>query len=490
LIKLPRDIILINMPASKWIEDGYNVKELRDVRRIQWVLILTMLLNFVATAVKLAAGLLSGALSVVADGLDSLFDGISNLVGLIGLKVASKPPDSDHPYGHRKFETIAALSIAFLLFLTSWQLLQTAWERWWSDAVPEINIWTGVTLLFSMLIQGVTSVYEYRQGRRLKSEVLVADALHTRASILISLSVLGGLLLISMGFPKADPILAALVAFVIVKIGIDILRETLPVLVDRAVLEPGQIAKIVAEVGGIESFHRVRSRGAAGSAAIDLHIRVSPEKTIREANAIADEVRRRLLSLDGVSDVTVHVEAERQKDQDAVDLFATVKHAASELGLTVHEVWAHRYRENLYLEMHVGVEPNLTLGEAHELVDQLEQETKIRLPEIMGVHTHIELATSQVHQADEGPIEVPQEVRFEIERAVRCISHLSNPHNIHMRRNPADGDRIYMSLECTVAPELPVTQAHLLASQLERELSRRLVGVADISVHLEPPDQS
>ena len=145
------------MTARKWIDDGYQTTELRDVRRIRWVLIATMLLNFLATAIKLAAGLATGALSVVADGLDSLFDGISNLAGLVGLNLASQPPDVDHPYGHRKFETIAALSIAFLLFLTSWQLLQTAWERWWSDAVPDINIWTALALVISMLIQAGTS---------------------------------------------------------------------------------------------------------------------------------------------------------------------------------------------------------------------------------------------------------------------------------------------------------------------------------------------
>jgi len=477
------------MPTRKWIDDGYYATELRDVRRIRWVLIVTMLLNFGATAIKLAAGIATGALSVVADGLDSLFDGISNLAGLVGLNLASKPPDADHPYGHRKFETIAALSIAFLLFLTSWQLLQTAWERWWSDAVPDITIWTAVALLASMLIQAGTSFYELRQGRRLKSEILVADALHTRASILISLSVLGGLVLVSLGYTKADPLLAAFVAVMIAKIGVDILRETLPVLVDRAAFDPRQIADVVDEVGGIESFHRVRSRGAAGSAAIDLHLRVSPDKTVREANAIANEVRRRLMALEGVSDVTIHIEAERQSEQDAADLVATVKHAAAELGLTVHEVWVHRYNEDLYLEMHVGVDPLLSLGEAHELVDQLERDTQKRLPEIKWVHTHIELATGQVQQASEETIQITSEVRLEVERAVAEISHLFNPHNIRMHRNPADGNRIYMSLECTVAPELPVTQAHQLASQLEGELSRRLVDVADVSVHLEPHDQ-
>jgi len=477
------------MPKRKWIDDGYAVTEKRDLGAIRRVLIATMLLNFAATGIKLAAGLLTGALSVVADSLDSLFDGLSNVAGLAGLKAAARPPDADHPYGHRKFETVAALSIAFLLFLTSWQLLQVAWRRWLGDEIPRVDLWTVAAMVAGMLIQAATSAYELRQGRRLNSEVLVADALHTRASILISASVLGGLVLVAVGYPKADPVLAAFIALTIAKVGMDILRETLPVLVDQAALEPGKIAGIVEKVGGIESFHKVRSRGAAGNAAIDLHVRVSPDKTVQEANAIADEVRRRLLALGGVSDVTVHVEAQREPESAAADLFATAKHAAAELGLTVHEVWAHRQGSGLYLEMHVGVEPHLTLGEAHALVDQLEREIKKRLLEVREVHTHIELATIQVLAGGEADLDLEREARREVALAVSRIPSLSKPHNIRLHRNPADADQVYLSLECTIAPEVPVTQAHQLATRLEQELSRRLPEVANVSVHLEPPDQ-
>ncbi|UCD98769.1 MAG: cation-efflux pump [Chloroflexota bacterium] len=477
------------MTSRKWIDDGYLTTDMRDVRKIRWVLIITMILNFMATGLKLAVGIITGALSVVADGLDSFFDGISNVVGLWGLSLASRPPDSDHPYGHRKFETVAALSIAVLLFLTSWQLLLTAWNRWWSDEVPEVNIWSIIVMVVSMLLQGGTSLYELRQGRRLNSEVLVADALHTRASILISLSVLGGLILVNFGFPKADPLLATFVALMIAKIGVDILRETLPVLVDKAAFDPSQIAEVVDDVGGIESFHRVRSRGAAGSAAIDLHIRISADKTVREANAVADEVRRRLLALEGVSDVTIHIEAEGELESGTGDLFATVKHAASELGLTVHEIWAHRYNDDLALEMHIGVDPQLSLGEAHELVDRLEQYIPERLPDVRWVHTHIELATNEVQQLSGESLPVSSEIRAIVERAVVDIPHIFNPHNIRLRRDPGDDDGLYMSLECTVEPDLPMTQAHQLASQLETELSRQLENVTDVSVHLEPHDQ-
>jgi cation diffusion facilitator family transporter len=475
------------MPRYEWVDDGYFVTENRDLRQIKRVLIATMLLNFLATVVKLAVCLTTGALSVIADGLDSLFDGLSNVIGLAGLYVAAKPPDAEHPYGHRKFETIAALSISFLLFLTCWQLLQAAWERFRSSAAPEVNLWMIAAMLFSMLTQAWTSFYELRQGRRLNSEVLVADALHTRASILVSISVLVGLGLVVLGYPRADAILAAVVAVVIAKIGIDVLRETIPVLVDQAVIDPKEIAVIVRQVGGVESFHRVRSRGAAGSAAVDLHVRISAEKTVQEADAVASEIRRRLLTLDKVSDVTVHLEAQRGSSNGSHDLFASLRQTADELGLVLHESWLNRIEGELYLEVHVGVDPHLTLGQAHELVDKLEAEIRLRAPEVDKVLTHIEMANRQVQEGDRASFELEQRVKSEVDKIVDSIPSLSDPHNIIVRRNRGEAAGYSVSLECTIAPDTPVADAHQLSTLLERELSAQLDNLVDVFVHLEPP---
>lgn len=472
----------------KWIENDYIQTDTRDIVQIRRVLVITMVLNFIATGIKLAAGFLTGALSIVADGLDSFFDGLSNVVGLVGLYITAKPPDSRHPYGRRKVETLAALIIAFLLFLTTWQLLVTAWERLGSETGPAINLWTVAAMLISMIIQAATSFYELRKARLLKSEVLAADAFHTRASILISLSVLGGLGLIWIGFHQADVILAAIVALVIAKIGVDILRENLPVLLDQAPVDPSQIAEVVEEVGGIESFHRVRSRGAPGSAAVDLHVRVASEKTIREANVIADEVRRRLLAMESISDVTVHVEAQHGEEEDASNLFTIAKHAASELDLIVHEVVAHSIGEDLYIEMHVGVDPKLSLGEAHHLVDHLEREIRARQPDVKDVHTHIEPATTRIQISDQVSREEQERVNQQVRHAMLDFPDLSDPHNIRIRRDAEADGKLFVSLECRIASEIQMTDAHLLASHLEQELSRRLEDAADVSIHLEPPE--
>jgi cation diffusion facilitator family transporter len=474
-----------NMTTSKWINDGYIVTDNRDIRSIRRVLIVTMVLNFLATGIKLFAGISTGMISLIADGLDSLFDGISNLIGIIGIQISGRPPDIDYPYGHRKFETIAALSISMLLFLTSWQLLEAAWSRYDEGGSPEVNNFTFIAILLSIAIQAGTSYYELRQGRRLKSEVLVADALHTRASILVSISVLVGYVFIRLGYQQADLIVAVLIALFIAKIGIDILRDTVPILVDQAAVDPHEIAKIVESVEGVESFHRVRSRGAEGSAAVDLHIRVSPVKTVQEADAIGDEVRRRLLTMDHVTDVTVHLEAQRDMSRSAADLFSIIRHSADGLGLTIHESSAHRIGEDIYVEIHVGVNPLLSLGEAHDLVDFLEQDIHQRLPQVTEVHTHIEMASKRIEEGNRVAVDLHELVQSEVNTVVSQFPPLAEPHNIIVHRIQGEETGYYVSMECTIAPETPIAEAHYISSLVEQELCNRLVGVINVFIHLE-----
>jgi divalent metal cation (Fe/Co/Zn/Cd) transporter len=141
----------------------------------------------------------------------------------------------------------------------------------------------------------------------------------------------------------------------------------------------------------------------------------------------------------------------------------------------------------LYLEMHVGVDPHLTLGEAHNLVERLETEMRQRVPEIKEVHTHIEMADRRVQEGDRAPEELEQRVHQEIQRIVDSIPNLNYPHNIVVRQNRGEGSGYYVALECTVAADTPVADAHQLSHRLERELSAHVDGVVDVFVHLEPP---
>ena len=284
------------------------MKNLRAIQRVLWI---TMGLNLVATAAKLGVGYWTNSLSLIADGFDSMFDTASNVIGLVGIYLAARPADDDHPYGHRKAETMTALFISSLLFLTTWELIESAVERLRDPSLIQarVNAWSFGALLVSIVVHLTVVWYELRAGRRLQSDVLVADALHTRADIFVSLSVIGGLIAVRLGLPLFDPILAIVVALLIAKIGIDIIREGSPTLMDRVVVPPEQVQEIALAVPGVLACHKVRSRGHETASYIDLHIQVDPTLSIQQAHAIAHEVQREVRAqFAHVQDATIHIE--------------------------------------------------------------------------------------------------------------------------------------------------------------------------------------
>jgi cation diffusion facilitator family transporter len=454
----------------------------RNFQGIERTLIISFFLNMVATSAKLGVGLWTGALSLIADGLDTLFDGLANVIGIIAVRMGSRPPDANHPYGHRKFETIAAIFIATLLFITAWELATGAIDRFFEGTVPVVNIWSVLALVFGGAVQGLTGLWELRRGRALQSEILVADARHTITSLYVSAAVLVGLVLVYLGFPWADPLVALLVAGVIAKIGIETVSENVPALVDRAPLTPDAIGLVVADVEGVESFHRVRSRGTVDSIAVDLHVRVDPRLSVNAANAIADEVRRRLLNLEGVDDVTVHLEAQRGPESTAA-MHEAVKLIADAEGVTLHEFWLQHIDGHIGMHLHVGVDPNLTLAEAHAQVDQLEKTIHERLPEVASIYSHIETAVVEILPT----ARVTQGLHERIERAVieaaEEVPSLSYAHEIQIHQ--VEG-RLFIAAEALVDGNLSVSEAHDLSTQMQESIRARVPNVGEVLVHLEP----
>jgi divalent metal cation (Fe/Co/Zn/Cd) transporter len=321
------------------------------------------------------------------------------------------------------------------------------------------------------------------KARQLQSEVLMADARHTLASIGVSAAVLIGLGLVWLGYSWADPAVALLIAFVIAKIGVDTVAENVPALVDRAPLSEENIGAIVADVQGVESYHRIRSRGPSDHVAIDLHVRVAPALSMQDANAIADEVRRRLLALPGVDDVTVHAEAERTADS-AADLYTATRLAAQEFGVSIHEYWVQESDRKLSLHLHVGVDPNLTVGEAHELVDRVEQELLARRPELDTIHSHIELANTEILPTARVSSGLYQRIHDQVlDAAAAATPELSDAHDIKVRQ--VEG-KLFISLEALVDGNLSVALAHDLSTKLQEAIRAAVPNVGEVLVHLEP----
>ncbi len=290
---------------NRTTSDGYK----NGVRR---VLLLTLMLNLIVVVGKLIAGTIAGSLSVISDAIHSSVDSINNIVGLVVMKFATAEPDETHPYGHAKFETLGAFAIAGFLFVTCYQIALSAIKRIFGESPPnpEVTYLTIGVMAVTIVVNIFVTVYEHREGKRLGSDFLVADAIHTKSDVYVSFSVLIGLILIRMGFYWLDPVVSLGVASFIAWNGYQIFKATVPVLVDAAPMPAETIANLVHEVQGVHSVHDIRSRSHGGEIYIEMHLHVKEhiEKDHVASHAITEEVERRLEKEFGQVTATIHVE--------------------------------------------------------------------------------------------------------------------------------------------------------------------------------------
>ncbi|HEU0300451.1 MAG TPA: cation diffusion facilitator family transporter [Longimicrobium sp.] len=281
-------------------------------REVQRVLRLMLAVSLVLVVAKTVAGVLSGSLAVLGGAFDSGLDVLTTLVAMMLARVAGQEPDEQHPYGHEKFEALGALVMVAFLSITVYELVRTSIGRIAGDGGGVVDTGLGVGVMGASLLVGVAaSAYERRRGRALESELLLADAAHLRADVFVTLAVLVGLLLTRLGWRTGDAWTALVVAVLIIRTGIEILRETVPVLVDEAAVEATDIRRMAEAMDGVQAAYDVRSRGRQGARFAELTIAVRSGLDIDQAHEIADlvedEVRRRL----GARRVVVHVEPRR-----------------------------------------------------------------------------------------------------------------------------------------------------------------------------------
>lgn len=279
-----------------------------ETRLILWVI---LGLNWGVAAAKLIYGWMTDAVSMQADGIHSSFDGMSNVIGLIGLWVAAHPPDAGHPYGHKKYETFAAAAIGVLLFGTCLYILRNSYLHWREGVVPEVTAVSFAIMFGTMAVNWGVMTWERRRGEVLQSEILVADSLHTASDILSSLSVLIGLAAVAAGYPLLDPIAGVVIAGFIGHTGVLVLKEASQSLADRARIDAGAIRGVALTVEGVRCCNGIRTRGMARHVFMDLCIHVDPAMTIAHAHILAHTVEDRIKqTFPGVAEVVVHVEPE------------------------------------------------------------------------------------------------------------------------------------------------------------------------------------
>ena len=265
--------------------------------------------NLLVAAAKISLGYATGTISIISDGFHSVTDSASNVVALVGVSVARRPPDSDHPYGHRKYETMASVAILLFLIVVLVQVLQAAAERLLTGGTPRVFP-EGIGLMIATLVVNVVVVsYEQRAGRRLRSEVLMADAKHTRSDVLTSGAVLAALLGVWWGYPLLDPMAALLVAGFIGHACWTIAQDASKVLSDQIVIAERDVRAVVQAVPRVLGCEKIRTRGSVDHAFLDLHLWLDGRTPLEEAHSISHLVKDRLMTrFPQLVDVVIHIE--------------------------------------------------------------------------------------------------------------------------------------------------------------------------------------
>jgi cation diffusion facilitator family transporter len=276
------------------------------VTRVLWRV---LFLNVAVAVVKIVLGYATGAVSIISDGFHSLTDSASNVVGLVGVSVARRPPDRNHPYGHRKYETMASLAILLFLVVVLVEVLQASINRFLNGGAPRVFP-EGIALMATTLAINIGVVsYESRQGRRLHSEVLLADAKHTRSDVLTSGAVLGALLGVWWGFPLLDPLAAIVVAGFIGHACWSIAQEASRILGDQIVIAEDDVRAVVQSVPEVLGSEKIRTRGSADYVFLDLHLWLDPQTPLEAAHATSHVVKDKLMAkFPQLADVVIHIE--------------------------------------------------------------------------------------------------------------------------------------------------------------------------------------
>jgi len=285
-----------------------------EIQRVLWVV---LFLNWGVALAKIIFGMISRSSSMTADGLHSFSDGASNIVGLVGVAFASRPKDTDHPYGHKKFETFFSLGIAFMLGLVCFELLQEGFRRLSNPRIPEVTIYSFIVMIVTMIVNIMVMKYERGRGKALRSDILVSDAMHTKADILTSCSVIISLFAVKLGFPILDSITTLIIALFIAHAAYEIIKDGCRTLCDETVIkDTSKIENIVLTVNGVKACHSIRSRGRQDDVNLDLHVHLDPNLSLERAHKISHDIERTIKdALLEISEVIVHIEP-NVKDKD------------------------------------------------------------------------------------------------------------------------------------------------------------------------------
>jgi len=435
------------------------------------------------TSMKAIVGILTNSLGIISEALHSGLDLVAAATTVYAVRTSSKPPDADHLYGHGKYESFSALVETLLLLATcAWITYEAVQRLFFKEAHVEASLAGFAVMAISIVLDFSRSRALSRVAKKYRSQALEADALHFSTDILSSLTVIAGLLFVTLGYRVADPLAALGVVVVVGVLSLRLAKRTALVLLDRA--PEGLAETIRAEVlriPGVQSCGRVRVRPSGAQAFVDLNVFVERSTSFEKVNAIAFEVEQAIRRLEPNSDIVVRTQPTAKPETgfaEKVRVLSTRIHGIR----GIHNIEVHDADNGLHVEMHLEADPDISLETAHEIASKLELTIKTGIPQVAEVVTHIE-------SSDETPL-ARADVTSESHRTVSAVRETAQQvPGVRSCRDIAvhsAEDGLHLTVTCVLDASLAVAEAHEISTQIEEALHAQIKGTSKVLVHVEP----
>jgi len=447
----------------------------------------SVLAALAVTTFKIIVGVTTGSLGILSEAAHSGLDLLAAIITLLSVRVSDKPADSQHMYGHGKFENFSAFIETALLLLTCvWIVYEAIKRLFFHQATVEPSIAAFVVMFVSIAVDYWRSRALGKIAAKYDSQALEADALHFSTDIWSSTVVIVGLTLVLVGraysiawLADADPVAALFVAVIVVYVSSRLARRTIDALLDAAPAGVrGRILDQVSKVDGLLEVDRVRIRRAGNKYFADLSVGLSRNVTFQRSEQLSGAVTAAVREVLPDADVVVHPVPRAMRTEN---IFDRVRAVATRNNFNVHDVSVQDLNGRLHVEQHLELDENLSLKEAHDRVTLLESEIQHDLPEVSSILTHIESEPATIETSDEIVHDANLERRLRV--AVSEFPEVLDVHDVEIKRIRG---RLYVSCHCTMSDELPLSRVHDISTELEIRFKQESPELFRVLIHPEP----
>lgn len=463
------------------------------------------------TGIKIVVALLTGSLGILAEAAHSGLDLVAALMTYLAVRVADRPPDATHHYGHGKVENLSAFIESGLLMLTAlWVIYESARRLLFHEGHVDANIWAFLVMLVAIIVDFTRSRALMRVARKLGSQALEADALHFSTDIWSSVVVIAGLIVVRLSqsfqlpawFGQADAVAALGVSAIVIWVSLRLLKVTIDALLDRA---PDalvkQVESSIAQVEGVTEVRRIRERRAGNKLFADVVIGAPRTYTFEQIHTLSEQVEQaaivgaRAISPQSDVDVLVHVEPTASPGETLID---QIHYLAELQGVHAHDIHAREVNGRLEADFDIEVHADVDLQEAHRVASRLEQAILQNNPRVGRVTTHLEAPTETIVRRKDVTQNYTEMAEHIVELA-DVVAGKGSAHDVHLYQPSTtqldhtnisgnNKEELDLVLHTFFDPHIPLSQAHIQAEEIKRSLRKEYPNLGSIAIHTEPPE--